>query len=256
MPRTLRARRPHPPIVAAPHHGNGRGRGRPARRGPRAVRLRVVAGSPGRTHRDRARARRRTPTRDLGSPQRPGGRVCPGPSRPGPASRLVAGRICAPARATGRRPSPPAPAQPRHLRAGGAPDRGGLDHRRPRASRRLGVGPAPRGGGPPAAARDRGRPEPVLDPAAPPPPAGRTFESWAFSNPPGQRVHGFLVRPFGAPPYPTVMLVHGGPTWLDLDRWAPDVQAYADAGFLVALVNYRGSLRLGGEGGGHPPGQH
>lgn len=90
-----------------------------------------------------------------------------------------------------------------------------------------------------------GRPEPVLEPAAPPAPAGRTFESWAFSNPPGQRVHGFLVRPFGAPPYPTVMLVHGGPTWLDLDRWAPDVQAYADAGFLVAMVNYRGSIGYG-----------
>src|SRR3990172_8282574 len=215
MPRTLRARRPHPPIVAGHQHANRRDRGRPARRGPRAGRLRVVAGSPGRTHRDRARARRRTPTRDLGSPQRPGRRVAPGPRRPGRASRLVAGRICARARATGRRPSPPAPAQPRHLRAGGAPDRGGLDHRRPRASRRLGVVPAP----------GRGAPRPAARTGAP-------------RNPPPN-------TPSGAPPSPPVMLVHGGPTWLDLDRWAPDVQAHADAGFLVAMVNYRGSIGYG-----------
>jgi dipeptidyl aminopeptidase/acylaminoacyl peptidase len=43
------------------------------------------------------------------------------------------------------------------------------------------------------------------------------------------------------------MLVHGGPTWVDMDRWAPDVQAYADAGFLVAMVNYRGSIGYGRE---------
>jgi dipeptidyl aminopeptidase/acylaminoacyl peptidase len=43
------------------------------------------------------------------------------------------------------------------------------------------------------------------------------------------------------------MLVHGGPTFLDMDRWAPDVQAYADQGFLVAMVNYRGSIGYGRE---------
>ena len=78
-------------------------------------------------------------------------------------------------------------------------------------------------------------------------PAGRPFEDWAFRNTRGQTVHGFLVRPEASPPYPTVVLVHGGPTWVDMDRWAPDVQAYVDAGFLVAMVNYRGSIGYGRE---------
>lgn len=90
-----------------------------------------------------------------------------------------------------------------------------------------------------------GRADPVLEPEGPAAPAGRPFKNWSFDNPDGQRVHGFLVRPVGPPPYPTVMLIHGGPTWIDLDRWAPDAQAYADAGFLVAMVNYRGSIGFG-----------
>ena len=43
------------------------------------------------------------------------------------------------------------------------------------------------------------------------------------------------------------MLVHGGPTWLDADRWQPDVQALVDSGFAVAMVNYRGSIGYGRE---------
>jgi dipeptidyl aminopeptidase/acylaminoacyl peptidase len=41
------------------------------------------------------------------------------------------------------------------------------------------------------------------------------------------------------------MFVHGGPTWLDSDRWRPDVQAFVDHGFLVGMVNYRGSTGYG-----------
>jgi dipeptidyl aminopeptidase/acylaminoacyl peptidase len=44
-----------------------------------------------------------------------------------------------------------------------------------------------------------------------------------------------------------MMFVHGGPTWLDLDRWQPEVQAYVDAGFAVGMVNYRGSIGYGRE---------
>jgi len=43
------------------------------------------------------------------------------------------------------------------------------------------------------------------------------------------------------------MFVHGGPTWLDLDRWQPEVQAFVDAGFVVGLANYRGSTGYGSE---------
>ncbi len=76
-------------------------------------------------------------------------------------------------------------------------------------------------------------------------PAGRPFEPWWFGNPNGQRVHGFIVRPEGPGPHPVMMHVHGGPQWTDMDRWSPDIQAYVDAGFLVAMVNYRGSEGFG-----------
>jgi len=92
---------------------------------------------------------------------------------------------------------------------------------------------------------DTGRELVSGDGAAVPP--ARPFDSWHFDNPPGQRVHGFVATPEGRGPFPTMMLVHGGPTWLDLDRWHPEAQAYVDAGFAVAMVNYRGSLGYGRE---------
>jgi pimeloyl-ACP methyl ester carboxylesterase len=87
--------------------------------------------------------------------------------------------------------------------------------------------------------------EEVLRPAGDRPPPGRHYVSWHFENPQGQRVHGFQVTPEGQGPFPVIMRVHGGPTWLDADRWSPEVQAYVDAGFAVGLVNYRGSTGYG-----------
>jgi dipeptidyl aminopeptidase/acylaminoacyl peptidase len=78
----------------------------------------------------------------------------------------------------------------------------------------------------------------VAPPAAP-------FESWHFENVHGQQVHGFLARPAGDAPFPVVMFVHGGPTSLDCDRWSPQAQAFVDAGFVVGMVNYRGSVGYG-----------
>jgi dipeptidyl aminopeptidase/acylaminoacyl peptidase len=86
---------------------------------------------------------------------------------------------------------------------------------------------------------------PLLEPDGPSAPLGRPFETWWFENPHGQRVHGFLVRPDGAGPHPVMMRVHGGPHSVDMDRWAPDILAHVDAGFLVAMVNYRGSEGFG-----------
>lgn len=90
-----------------------------------------------------------------------------------------------------------------------------------------------------------GSPTPLLVPDGPPAPEGRPMQAWAFANPNGQQVHGFLVHPDGPGPHPVMMRVHGGPHSLDMDRWAPDVQAHVDAGFLVAMVNYRGSVGFG-----------
>jgi dienelactone hydrolase len=86
---------------------------------------------------------------------------------------------------------------------------------------------------------------PLLSPAGPSAPDGHPFETWHFQNPSGQRVQGFLVRPAGSGPWPVMLRVHGGPHSLDMDRWAPDVLAHVDAGFLVAMVNYRGSEGFG-----------
>jgi dienelactone hydrolase len=93
--------------------------------------------------------------------------------------------------------------------------------------------------------RQAGRDEPVLRPPGEAAPAGQAYQSWAFPNPRGERVHGFLVTPRGQGPHPTVMLVHGGPHHHDADSWSPQVQALVDHGWAVALVNYRGSTGYG-----------
>ncbi len=89
-----------------------------------------------------------------------------------------------------------------------------------------------------------GRDEPILD-APRPASAGRPYVPWTFENPKGQRVQGWLVEPAGPKPWPTLFLIHGGPTSVDLDRWSPEVQAYVDMGFCVAMLNYRGSIGFG-----------
>jgi dienelactone hydrolase len=76
-------------------------------------------------------------------------------------------------------------------------------------------------------------------------PDGRPYESWHFPNGLGDTVHGFFVTPAGDGPHPVMMFVHGGPTWLDTDRFSPEVQAYVEAGFAVGMVNYRGSIGYG-----------
>jgi dipeptidyl aminopeptidase/acylaminoacyl peptidase len=78
-------------------------------------------------------------------------------------------------------------------------------------------------------------------------PAGEQYVSWRFDNGEGDSVHGFYVVPDGQGPFPVIMLVHGGPTWFDADRFSPEVQTYVDSGFAVGLVNYRGSTGYGRE---------
>lgn len=91
---------------------------------------------------------------------------------------------------------------------------------------------------------EMGREEPILTPPAEAPP-GRPYVPWTYANPNGDRVQGWLVEPEGPKPWPTFMLVHGGPTSVDLDSWSPLVQAIADMGFCVAMLNYRGSIGFG-----------
>ena len=99
------------------------------------------------------------------------------------------------------------------------------------------------GGSPPHAVSARTGEEVVQLPDRPT--TGVAFESWRFDNRDGVSIHGFVAVPPGEGPFPTIMLVHGGPTWLSADDWDPEVQAYVDHGFAVGLVNYPGSTGYG-----------
>ncbi len=78
-----------------------------------------------------------------------------------------------------------------------------------------------------------------------PPPEGRPYRPFFVTNPHGQRIQGFVVTPGGEGPFPTVMSIHGGPEWHERDRFDAETQAFVDAGYAVALVNYRGSTGYG-----------
>jgi acetyl esterase/lipase len=76
-------------------------------------------------------------------------------------------------------------------------------------------------------------------------PEGRPYRSWHFENPHGERVHGFVVTPEGSGPHPLALEIHGGPHSQWTEHFSSRVQALVDAGFAVALVNYRGSTGYG-----------
>lgn len=102
-----------------------------------------------------------------------------------------------------------------------------------------------RGDRPPQVVDDTGRDVVTIEGRTDPPAHG--YQPWSFANEHGQTVHGFHVDPPGDAPHPVMLFVHGGPTSLDMQRWQPEVQAYVDAGFVVGLVNYRGSIGYGRE---------
>ena len=85
----------------------------------------------------------------------------------------------------------------------------------------------------------------VIRAADDPPPAGRPYRSFWFPNSAGDRIQAFVATPGGDGPFPIVMHVHGGPEWHHRDRWEPEIQAFVDAGYAVARVNYRGSTGYG-----------
>jgi len=99
------------------------------------------------------------------------------------------------------------------------------------------------GGSPQRILDDSGRE--VLPLEGGPAPPARPFELVRFENRHGQSVQGFLVTPPGSGPWPTLVRPHGGPSWLDEDKWHPEVQSYVDAGLAVLLLNYRGSTGRG-----------
>ncbi|GLY22231.1 peptide hydrolase [Micromonospora sp. NBRC 101691] len=79
-------------------------------------------------------------------------------------------------------------------------------------------------------------------PAAVPAVPGRR-EVWTPR--PYGRIHSFLATPPGAGPWPTILLVHGGPFLHDRDSYDPRVEALTRAGYAVVRTNYRGSTGYG-----------
>ena len=83
----------------------------------------------------------------------------------------------------------------------------------------------------------------LAPPGEPAPPSVPVVD--AFVVGPGGPVHALVATPPGSGPFPTVFLVHGGPTWQDSDDFAADRAAYVDLGCAVVHVNYRGSTGYG-----------
>jgi dipeptidyl aminopeptidase/acylaminoacyl peptidase len=84
----------------------------------------------------------------------------------------------------------------------------------------------------------------VVNPDPAPPPGPRFRDEWA-TNPHGDRIHALLLTPEGEGPFPLVLSVHGGPEWHERHAWDPETLAFLDAGYAVALPNYRGSTGYG-----------
>jgi acetyl esterase/lipase len=73
----------------------------------------------------------------------------------------------------------------------------------------------------------------------------RTRDAFCYPARDGRMITGFLTRPESPPPWPAVLVVHGGPSARDaagLDPWA---QSLAAAGLCCVQVNYRGSAGFG-----------
>jgi len=71
----------------------------------------------------------------------------------------------------------------------------------------------------------------------------------SFTSRDGRVIHGYLTRPRGARPegLPLVVVPHGGPRWRnywEMDRFT-EVQLFANRGYAVLNVNFRGSSGYG-----------
>ncbi|MDO8187562.1 prolyl oligopeptidase family serine peptidase [Conexibacter sp. JD483] len=77
-----------------------------------------------------------------------------------------------------------------------------------------------------------------------PAPAGRALASTMISGSEETPVQLWWALPEG-PPAGTVLSVHGGPNLVTVDHWDPSLQAWLDAGFAVAALNYHGSVTFG-----------
>jgi dipeptidyl aminopeptidase/acylaminoacyl peptidase len=81
---------------------------------------------------------------------------------------------------------------------------------------------------------------------------GETEEIWYESSVDGRKIQGWIVKPpsFEAgKKYPMIAENHGGPISNYGDRFSPEIQLYASAGYVVFYPNPRGSTGYGEEFG-------
>ena len=75
-------------------------------------------------------------------------------------------------------------------------------------------------------------------------------EPFTFAGADGTPIHGWLLKPPGFDPshkYPVVFLLHGGPqiAWSDGWSFRWNAQTFAAAGYVLAMINRRGSTGYG-----------
>lgn len=75
--------------------------------------------------------------------------------------------------------------------------------------------------------------------------SGQAWRSVDFASEDSTSIQGWLLRPASAEPHPAIVFAHGGPQDVQLPSYAPDAQAWVDAGFAYLSVNYRGSESFG-----------
>jgi dipeptidyl aminopeptidase/acylaminoacyl peptidase len=76
-------------------------------------------------------------------------------------------------------------------------------------------------------------------------PGGHPWESITFTSETGEAIQGWLSRPAGDGPFPTILHTHGGPTSVMPERFFPAAQAWLDHGFAFLTINYHGSTTFG-----------
>lgn len=74
---------------------------------------------------------------------------------------------------------------------------------------------------------------------------GPQWEEFIFPSTGGVEIQGWLLRPEGEGPWPTLLYTHGGPTSVAGPTFNAIAGAWLDNGFAVASINYRGSTTFG-----------
>jgi len=76
-------------------------------------------------------------------------------------------------------------------------------------------------------------------------PTGHPLSSTLVTSADGTRVQLWSGRPADREPLGTILEIHGGPMLVAVDHYNPSAQAWLDAGFAYASLNYRGSVTFG-----------